>query len=245
MPFHKVTFNPEHRFATVHNYGCSHRCPICSYKLHSGPGGRPGLSHPRPDRFLSLDEIFTALRGVAFDQLSVMGGEPTLARDLPALLSWAKQELGVRTLLGHCNGWHIPLENLDGANVGLKAWDAAVHRACTGHPKERIFGNFERAFRAGLELKANVVLIPTWVEADQIEAIARWLAALSPEIPLHIMAYIPVPGQPFPPPSAQQVREAVLAARRHLQHVAASHLSDQQARNLTVRDSRFVVQRIA
>lgn len=245
MPFHKVTFNPRHRFATVHNYGCSHRCPICSYKLHSGPAGRPGLSFPRPDRFLSLGEIQSALRGVGLEQLFVMGGEPTLARDLTALLAWAKRELRVRTCLGHCNGWHIPHDNLDGANVGLKAWDPAIHRAYTGHSKDRIFGNFERAFRAGLELKANVVLIPTWVECDQIEAIARWIAALSPDIPFHIMGYIPVPGQPFPSPTTAQMDEAVQAARRHLRQVAASHLNGEQARDLTARDTRFAVERIA
>lgn len=245
MSFHKVTYNARHRFATVHNYGCSHRCPICSYRLRSGPQGRPGLSFPRPERFLRLEEIHAALRRVTVDKLFVMGGEPTMARELPDLLAWAKGELGVKTYLGHCNGWKLPLVNLNGANVGIKAWDERVHREYTGREKALVFGNFERGFRTGLEMRANVVLIPGWVDVDQIEAIARWLAQLSPEIPFHVMGYIPVPGQPFQRPSSEHVAETVAACRQHLRNVASTHLTSEEACNLAARDGRFVVERIA
>jgi len=49
MAFYKVTYNEKHDFATVHNYGCTFRCPIYSYKLVSGPDGTPGLVYPRPE----------------------------------------------------------------------------------------------------------------------------------------------------------------------------------------------------
>lgn len=245
MAFHKVTYNPRHRFATVHNYGCSHRCPICSYKLRSGPLGRPGLSFPRPERFLRLEEIQHALRGVPVEKVFVMGGEPTMARELPDLLAWARRELAVKTYLGHCNGWKLPLLNLNGANVGLKAWDEQVHRDYTGREKAVVFGNFARGFRAGLEMRANAVLIPGWVDVDQIEGIARWLAQLSPEIPFHVMGYIPVPGQPYERPSSEHLGEAVRACRQHLRNVASTHLTPEEARDLTARDDRFVVDRIA
>lgn len=245
MPFHKVTYNARHRFATVHNYGCSHRCPICSYRLRSGPQGRPGLSFPRPERFLPLEEIQAALRGVAVDKLFVMGGEPTLARELPELLAWARGELGVRTYLGHCNGWKLPLINLNGANVGIKAWDERVHLEYTGRAKAVVFDNFARGFHAGLEMRANVVLIPGWVDVDQVQAIAGWLAHLSPEIPFHIMGYIPVPGQPYARPSSEHLAAAVAACRERLRNVAATHLTSTEARDLTARDDRFAVERIA
>ncbi|MGC8991711.1 MAG: radical SAM protein, partial [Verrucomicrobiia bacterium] len=104
MSFHRITYNSKYRFATLHHYGCVFRCPICSYKLHSGPDGRPGYSHPKPERFLSTEEIKTALGTVDIATLYVMGGEPTMARNLPELLEFAKRILGVRTVLGHCNG---------------------------------------------------------------------------------------------------------------------------------------------
>ena len=44
MPFFKITYNEKYRFATLHNFGCTFRCGVCSYKLRSGADGVPGLS---------------------------------------------------------------------------------------------------------------------------------------------------------------------------------------------------------
>jgi pyruvate formate lyase activating enzyme len=245
MAFHSITYNSKYRFATVHNYGCMFRCPVCSYKLHSGAEGRPGYAWPKPEGFLSTAQLKETLRKVEIQTLYFMGGEPTMAPDLPELLEFGKKELKVRTFLGHCNGWKLDLPHLDGANVGLKAWDPQVHRAYTGREKDLIFGNFERAFRAGMDLKANVVYVPGLVDADQVEAVAAWLGTLSRGIRFHIMGYIPVPGQPYARPTAEQMQQAAERCRRHLDQVGMSHLTSEDARNHAARDDRFVVERIA
>jgi pyruvate formate lyase activating enzyme len=185
------------------------------------------------------------LRSVPVENVYFMGGEPTIAKELPEMLDFAKNELGARTYLGHTNGSHLPLPNLDGANVGLKAWDETTHEQYTGRPKQLIFDNVAAAVKAGLDVKANVVFVPGLVDLDQVEAIAAWLASLNPGIPFHIMGYIPVPGQPFPRPTEEQMVAARLAARRYLQTVACSHLSSEQALDLTSRDDRFAVRQIA
>ena len=244
MPFHSITHNSKYRFATLHNYGCMFRCPVCSYKLHSGPNGRPGYA-PKPEGFLSTEQVKETLRTVDIATLYFMGGEPSMARDLPELLEFGKKELKVRTFLGHCNGWKLDLPHLDGANVGLKAWDPRVHLAYTGREKDLIFGNFERALRAGMDLKANVVYVPGLVDVDQVEAIAAWLGNQSRDIRFHIMGYIPVPGQPFERPTVKQMEVAVAMCRRHLNQVGMSHLTSEQARNHAARDDRFAVERIA
>jgi len=245
MAFHKVTYNEKYRFATLHNKGCTFRCPVCSYKLRSGADGAPGLGFPAPERFLSREELKQALRSVPVDKVFFMGGEPTVAPELPEMLDFVRNELGVKTYLGHTNGSKLPLPNLNGANVGLKAWDENVHRVYTGQPKQRIFDNFAAAFAAGLELKANVVYVPGLVDVDQVEAIAAWIATLNPDIRFHIMGYIPVPGQPYPRPTTEQMQTAEEVCRRHLHHVASSHLTTLEANDLSARDDRFVVTRIA
>ena len=245
MPFHKITYNEKYRFATLHNYGCTFRCPVCSYKLRSGEAGGPGQSWPRPEKFLTIAEMQTALRSVPVDKVYFMGGEPTVARELPAMLDFAKNTLGVKTSLGHTNGSQLPLPNLDAANVGLKAWDDEVHRRYTGRERKPIFDNFAAAYRAGLELRANIVFIPGFVDLDQVGAVAAWIATLDRAIPFHIMGYIPVPGQPYPRPTATQMEQAGAICRSHLEHVAASHLTVEEALNLAPRDDRFTVRQIA
>lgn len=245
MPFFKITHNSKYHFATVHNYGCTYRCPVCSYRLRSGHQGRPGFSYPKPEGFLSVEQIQTALRSVEIKTLYFMGGEPTVARELPELLEFGKKVMGVRTFLGHTNGSKLPLANLDGANVGLKAWDPAVHIAYTGREKQHIFDNFRRAFDSGLELRANVVFVPGLVDLDQVEAIAAWLSELSRDIPFHIMGYIPVPGQPYARPTGEQMQQADELCRRHLNKVKLSHITPEEALGLIERDDRFAVKQIA
>jgi len=169
MPFFKITYNQKYRFATLHNFGCTFRCGICSYRLRSGADGRPGQVYPKPERFLAIEQMKTALRSVSIDKVLFMGGEPTVAQELPAMLDFAKNALGAKTYLGHTNGSRLPLANLNGANVGLKAWDDQVHLRYTGRPRQPIFNNFAAACRAGLEMKANMVFIPaawwTWTNS--------------------------------------------------------------------------------
>jgi pyruvate formate lyase activating enzyme len=245
MAFYKVTYHEKYRFATVHNFGCTFRCPVCSYKLRSGPDGASGQTFPKPERLLSVCEIRHALSSVPVDKVFFMGGEPTVAPELPALLEFAKNTLKARTYLGHTNGSRLPLPNLDGANVGLKAWDEKVHLAYTGREKQPIFDNFAAAFLAGMEMKANVVYVPGLVDLDQVEAIAAWLAALSCDIPFHIMGYIPVPGQTYARPTEGQMELSVQICRKHLSQVASSYLSSQEALDLTARDDRFASRQIA
>jgi pyruvate formate lyase activating enzyme len=245
MSFYKITYNEKYRFATLHNYGCTFSCPICSYKLRSGAGGRPGFAYPPPQGKLSVEMIRDTLDGLDVDVVYFMGGEPTVAKELPEILDFVKNEMRVRTCLGHTNGSNLSLPFLDSANVGLKAWDEKVHLDYTGREKSLIFDNFAAAFARGIELKANVVYVPTLVDIDQIEQIAIWLSSLSSDIPFHIMSYIPVPGQNFPAPRLEQVEDIVDVCGRYLKSVKRSFLSPEQALSLSSRDDRFDVKEVA
>jgi pyruvate formate lyase activating enzyme len=244
MPFHKLTFNRKLAFATLHSYGCTFQCPICSYKLKSGASGKPGLSFPKPEKFLKIEEIKKALEELNIEKLFFMGGEPAIAPELPELLFFAKNRLGLKTSLGHTNGSRLPLPLLDSANVGLKAWDEQTHLNYTGVKKEIIFSNFEKAFATGTTLKANMVLVPGLVELPQIRKTAEWLSSLSPEIPFHVMAYIPVPGQKFRRPTLEETLEAVTACGKYLNNVNYSYLSPEDALNISKRDERFKTETI-
>jgi len=244
MAFYKVTYNSKHRFATVHNYGCTFRCPICSYKLASGASGVPGFAYPRPERFLTDDEVKDALRSVSPKKVNFMGGEPTVAKALPDILDFAKNELHARTVLGHTNGSDLDLKNLDAANVGLKAWNEDVHKFITGVDKAKIYGNFERAHERGVELTANLIYIPGLVDIDQVEAVAKYLSSFN-DVSFHIMGYIPVPGQTYRRPTAEEMVKAQNIAMRHLNDVKFSHLSPEQVLELERSDDRFDVNVIA
>ncbi|KQC06642.1 MAG: hypothetical protein APR62_01080 [Smithella sp. SDB] len=244
MAFYKITYNQRHGFATVHNYGCTFHCPTCSYKLRSGPAGKPGLAFPKPERYPETNEIKEVIRSLPIKSLYFMGGEPTIAEDLVEMLRFAKQELGLITRLGHTNGSGLPLPYLDGANVGLKAWDMDLHRKITGQDRNRILKNVADAYKNGIGLKINIVYIPGLVDLDQVEGIASWLSSLDKNIPFNIMGYIPVPGQPYPQPTIKQITKVEEVSKLHLRYVSSSRLSPDNVLHLANKDDRFAVKRL-
>ncbi len=244
MAFYNVTYNEKHDFATVHNYGCTFKCPICSYKLRSGPEGRPGLAYPRPESFLKAEEIEDALMSVMPSRVNFMGGEPTISKDLPRLLEFSKKTLGATTSLGHTNGSDLSLPYLDSANVGLKAWDEKIHLELTGLSKERIYSQVEAASKRGMDLAINIIYIPGLVEVDQVESLADFLTTIDVN-KFHIMGYIPVPGQNFRRPTFDEMEAVQAAARKYIPGTYYSHLSPKEVMSLDRSDDRFDVQIIA
>lgn len=241
MAFYSVTYNRKHDFATVHNYGCTFRCPICSYKLRSGPNGKAGLAYPRPERFLEAYEIEDVLSEIRPSRVNFMGGEPTVSKDLQRILTFCKKELNAYTSLGHTNGSGLSLKDLDSANVGLKAWYDDVHLELTGIEKEKIYGELERAAARGLDIAANMIYIPGCVDTDQIEKTAEFLSNLG-IFKFHIMGYIPVPGQPYRRPTAEEMEKACSAAQKFIPGTCYSHLSPEEVISLDRKDDRFDVE---
>lgn len=245
MSFYRITWNEKYDFATLRNWGCTFHCPFCSYKLRSGAGGRPGFAEPKPARFLSVEEQKTALRKIRPGKVCFMGGEPTVAKELEEMLAFAKQELGAETKLGHTNGSRLPIPGLDGANVGFKAWSDDLHLSITGRPKSLIYDNFRAAFDSGMKMAANLVFIPGLVGLSEMEGVLHFLAGLDRTIPFHIDGYIPIPGRSWQRPTDIEMAEAVQLAESFLDNVKYSHLTSEEALDLTARDDRFKVKIIA
>ncbi len=245
MSFYRITWNEKYDFATLHNWGCTFHCPFCSYKLRSGAIGRPGFAEPKPERFLSVEEQKAALQSVHPGRVYFMGGEPTVVRELEEMVAFAKHELGAETKLGHTNGCRLPIPDLDGANVGLKAWSDDLHLSITGKPKSLIYDNFRRAFDSGMKMAANMIFIPGLVGLDEMEGTLRFLAGLDRAIPFHIDGYIPIPGQPWRRPTDKEMAEAIQLAKSFIDNVKSSHLTSEEALDLTARDDRFKVKIIA
>jgi len=210
----------------------------------SGANGTPGLAYPKPERYLTNDEIKNALRSVSPSSVRFMGGEPTVAKALPEMLSFVKNELNAGTMLGHTNGSDLSLENLDAANVGLKAWDEDVHKFITGIEKEKIYGNFEKAAERGMRLAANLIYVPGLVDIDQVESVAEYLSSFN-GIPFHIMGYIPVPGQPYRRPTSEEMKDVQRIAKKYVKDVKYSHLTPEQLLSMEMKDDRFDVEVIA
>ena len=235
MPFYKITYAERFRRATLHNWGCNFRCQGCTYRLKQ---------NARPKEFLPIDAIHDCLRRLDLDAVHFMGGEPTTNPQLPEMLAFCKQALGVTTRLGHTNGSGLVLENLDGSNVSFKAFDEGLHQEYTGRPVAPSLDNFRRSYEAGLEMKASTVFNPDFGGLEQVEKVAAFVGEVDRSIPFHVLGYIPVPDAPWRRPTEEEMEQAVRLAQCHLDTVTFSHFTSEQALDLRQRDDRFAVQQV-
>ncbi|MBW1972075.1 MAG: radical SAM protein [Deltaproteobacteria bacterium] len=235
MAIFKITYSEKYRRATLYNFGCNFHCRGCLYKLKK---------RKKPNKFLSIEEIKSALKSLPIERVHFIGGEPTINPQLSYLLQFCKEELNLYTALGHTNGSFIPTTNLDSANVGFKAFDENLYLDYTGYSGKKVFEQFRLGFEHGLEMKANVIFIPGYIDEYQIEKIAIFLSKLDSGILFHIEGYIPVPGIDFRRPTKEEMKKAVEIAQQYLTRVTFSHLTPEEIINPGLRDDRFMVRQI-
>jgi pyruvate formate lyase activating enzyme len=101
----------------------------------------------------------------------------------------------------------------------LKAWDDRIHHALTGFSNRWTLENFRLA--AGLArsravppaLIASTLLVPGYVDASEVGALARYIADLDPDIPYSLLAFHPqFTLQDLPVTSREHAEEALAAA---------------------------------
>ncbi|MBM4086672.1 MAG: hypothetical protein FJ272_17950 [Planctomycetes bacterium] len=79
----------------------------------------------------------------------------------------------------------------------LKAWDERLHLALTGVSNRRTLDNFEALAELGKSrpeppfLVASTLLVPGYVDADEVRGIAGFIAGLDPTIPYSLLAFHP------------------------------------------------------
>lgn len=79
----------------------------------------------------------------------------------------------------------------------LKAWDEHLHIALTGVTNKRTLENFRRAGKSSNKrpipplLVTSTLLIPGYIDEDEIGHLATFIASINPDIPYSILAFHP------------------------------------------------------
>jgi pyruvate formate lyase activating enzyme len=116
----------------------------------------------------------------------------------------------------------------------LKAFDDDLHRALTGISNRRTLENFKRAARRTRErpapplLVASTLMVPGYIDEEEVGAIASFIADLDPGIPYSLLAFHPQFKMSDLPttsrPQAESCREAALEAGLKRVKVGNVHL---------------------
>lgn len=230
MAIYKITYSPEFKRANVYSWGCNFNCKGCSYKLKTSNA---------PKTFLSVEKVKETLLRLNLERVHFLGGEPTVNPDLPELVRFCHDELKVYTKIGHSNGSIMPPKDVDAISVSIKAYTDAIHIDYTGFSNSKVLTNFAKIHDIGIKVDASSVLIPEYIDSNEIEKIAKFIASIDPNIPYHIIGYVPVPGAPWRRPTQEEVEHAAQIARKHLSNVTFSCLSPEEFLNLREKDPRY------
>jgi pyruvate formate lyase activating enzyme len=102
----------------------------------------------------------------------------------------------------------------------LKAWDDGIHRALTGFSNQWTLENFRlaadlaRSRPTPPSLVASTLLVPGYVDASEVGALARFIAGLDPDIPYSLLAFHPqFYLHDLPVTSREHAEEALAAAK--------------------------------
>jgi pyruvate formate lyase activating enzyme len=91
----------------------------------------------------------------------------------------------------------LSLESGGCIKFDLKAWDENLHKALTGVSNRRTLENFKRAGECIASrpipplLIASTLLVPGYVDEEEVRSIARSIARVNPDIPYSLLAFYP------------------------------------------------------
>lgn len=126
------------------------------------------------------------------------------------------------------------LSLVSGGNVkfDLKAFNPGIHLALTGMSNEQTLKNFELVYREFYEkrseipiLGATTLLVPHYVDAEEVSEIAQFISSLDEEIPYSLLVFHPdfrMSDVPITP--EKQVWDCYRSARKYLKRVNIGNL---------------------
>ncbi len=207
--------------------GCNMRCPFCQ---------NWGISQEIPsslERMSPESLVAAALRSGA-PSIAYTYSEPTIHFEFVLASMAAARAAGLRNVLV-TNGCLEPaparelLSLTDAANVDLKTWSAETYRKTLGGSKDRVL-EFMGIAASLCHLEVTTLVVPPFSDSiGDVEAIAGFVAGLSPDIALHLSAYHPAWKHEAPPIGASLLSELARAARSRLRYVYKGNLSGRSA----------------
>ncbi|MDK2915904.1 MAG: hypothetical protein PWR25_461 [Euryarchaeota archaeon] len=183
-------FFPGAKFLQVCTVGCNLSCGGCVSEIlveHAESLAVSGTALTTDDLLrLAAEQDCT---GIAFTLNEPIVSFPTFCR----LAERAREQglsVGCSTngYMTETSALHLR-ERIDFANIGLKGATAACYRDCGAKSAEPVFRTIRLLHEGGVHVEASVVY-RRGGEEEVMEA-ARMLAAISPDIPLLVMRFVP------------------------------------------------------
>ena len=215
-------FHPGSFILSVGSFGCNLRCPFCQNYTISMADGQSETQDVTPAGLAALAHDLSRRPhgniGVAFTY-----NEPLLSYEFIMDTAPLLHERGLSVVLV-TNGMIAPaplealLPHVDAMNIDLKGWQPDFYRRLGGD-LAAVKHTIARAVKS-CHVEVTTLIIPDQNDsAGDMEEEARWLASLSPDLPLHISRYFPRWHENTPATPIETIERLAAIARKHLRYV--------------------------
>ena len=215
-------FRPGSKILSVGSFGCNLRCPFCqNHEISMCGDGELETAEVSPE---ALASKALELRPYGNIGVAYTYNEPLISYEYVQDCASLVHEQGMVNVLV-TNGtveeepWRVLLPLVDAANIDLKGFTPSWY--------QRLGGDLETVKRSvalaaeWCHVEVTTLLIPGENDSEEeIRELARWLASISSEIPLHLSRFFPrYQMTDRPPTPVDQVYRLAEEARKYLAYV--------------------------
>jgi pyruvate formate lyase activating enzyme len=215
-------FLPGSRVFSVGFWGCNLRCPFCqNWEISQRVEASSGL--------MSGESLVEAALASATPSLAFTYSEPTVHFEFLIAAMTRARAAGLKTVLvtNGCLEEGPATELLaltDAVNVDLKTWDAETYSKVLGGERKAVLRFIELA-AAACHVELTTLVVPGISEGrEDMAHISRFIAALDPDIPLHLSAYRPAWKYEAPPTRPDLLEGLARIAQSHIRNVYVGNL---------------------
>ena len=234
-------FHPGASILSAGFVGCSFHCKFCqnwhisqSTDVETWP--------------VSPAELVRKAREAGSFGIAYTYSEPLIHAEFLMDAALAARQAGLKNVLVS-NGYINPepaeevLGLMDAANIDLKSFNPEFYHAETGGKLEEV-KRFLRQAAGRIHLEVTTLVIPSKNDdPTQMEELARFVASLGPDIPLHLSCYFPQYKYTIPPTPPELVRKLAEVARRHLNYVYIGNVGNEESNTTCPKCSNVLVRR--
>lgn len=214
-------FHPGSQILSVGSFGCNLRCPFCQNASIAQVGSEAPTRNVTPEELTNLarELVPHGNIGVAYTY-----NEPLVGYEYVRDCAERIRQAGLLNVLVS-NGtieekpWRELLPLIDAANIDLKGFNDSWYRSLSGD-----LATVKRNITIAAEhchVEVTTLIIPDSNDSPaEMQAEAKWLAAINPDIPLHISRFFPRHHMSdHPPTPVDTIYHLADIAREHLQYV--------------------------
>ena len=224
-------FHPGSHVLSVGSYGCNLRCPFCqnstiSMEYQDEWVEATGNYYSRYESIMPNKLVNLALSAKSKGNIGIAYtyNEPIIGYEYLWDSALLAREAGLKNILvtnGYCNEkpWQDLIPYIDAVNIDVKGFTQDFYHKVGGE-LEVVMRNVESAANV-VHVEITCLVIPGENDSPQeMLAMSKWLASISPNIPLHISRFFPqYKMNEKPPTSKETIDNLATVAQERLKFV--------------------------